>query len=184
MAEKREYIIIETKKFIREIVNRYMKAYKQADKQDFYKRGLEEMERLIQRKYNFQGAKKRDMIYYEMLEESGAELRAYVDECYLDSRKRLLQQEVNSATAGFIIKEYLAPEGIPYFVEMQTYRAKISIMLSDKNKAVFYITYKKLQKDIEKVVPAVRQMQQIVKTFGRNTFLDIIRSGDSWEEKQ
>lgn len=180
MENRREAIIRETKSYIRETISNYFTWGKNIDKSECYRLALQQLEYQVDRKFNLQGSRKRECIRIELEEEHEEELQQYIEDYILSYRKRMMTQEINATTAGFIISDCLAPENISYFVEMQAYRVKLSILLTDKNKAVFYISYKKLAKDIDKVIPAVRQMQEILKTFGKNTFLDLIRSSDAF----
>ena len=83
----------------------------------------------------------------------------------LKVKKMLMKRAVNKQTAEALITRYLKDSGLDYSLEMQTNRAAVRITLNKKKTARFYIYYKRMYDELEKLVPAVESLNDIIDSF-------------------
>ena len=104
-------------------------------------------------------------MYEELLDRIMPELQERLEGLPLKVKKMLMKRVVNRQTAEALITRYLADSGLKYSLEMQTHRAAVSVELNKKKSARFYIYYKRMYDELEKLVPAVESLNEIIDSF-------------------
>mgnify|MGYP003447812681 CR=1 FL=1 len=59
----------------------------------------------------------------------------------------------------------LKDSGLNYSLDIQTHRAAVRVELNKKKSAKFYIYYKRMYDELEKLVPAVESLNGIIDSF-------------------
>lgn len=104
-------------------------------------------------------------MYEELLDRIMPELQERLEGLPLKVKKMLMKRVVNKQTAEALITRYLADSGLNYRIEMQTQRAAVTVELNKKKSARFYIYYKRMYDELEKLVPAVESLNEIIDSF-------------------
>lgn len=104
-------------------------------------------------------------MYKELLERIMPELTERLEGLPLKVKKMLMKRAVNKQTAEALITNYLADSGLKYSLEMQTHRAAVKVELNKKKSAKFYVYYKRMYDELEKLVPAVESLNDIIDSF-------------------
>ena len=104
-------------------------------------------------------------MYEELIARIMPELNERLEGLPLKVKKMLMKRAVNKQTAEALITNYLADSGLKYSLEMQTHRAAVRVELNKKKSAKFYIYYKRMYDELEKLVPAVESLNDIIDSF-------------------
>lgn len=104
-------------------------------------------------------------MYEELLARIMPELNGRLEDLPLKVKKVLMKRAVNKQTAEALITNYLADSGLKYSIDMQTHRAAVIVELNKKKSAKFYIYYKRMYDELEKLVPAVESLNDIIDSF-------------------
>ena len=104
-------------------------------------------------------------MYMALLDRIMPELMERLEGLPLKVKKMLMKRAVNKQTAEALITRYLKDSGLDYSLEMQTNRAAVRITLNKKKTARFYIYYKRMYDELEKLVPAVESLNDIIDSF-------------------
>ncbi len=104
--------------------------------------------------------------YKELLERIMPELTERLEGLPMKIKKMMMKRAINQQTAEALITGYLKYSGLSYSLETQANRARITVDLNKKKYARFYIYYKNLYDDLEKLLPAVESLNNLIDTFG------------------
>jgi hypothetical protein len=103
--------------------------------------------------------------YNELLARIMPELTERLEGLPMKVKKMLMKRAVNRQTAEALITAYLKDSGLKYSLDMQTQRAAVTVELNKKKSARFYIYYKRMYDELEKLVPAVESLNDIIDSF-------------------
>ena len=109
--------------------------------------------------------KRSDEMYQELLDRIMPELKERLEALPIKVKKMMMTRAINQQTAEALITSYLKDSGLEYRMETQTHRAVIYVELHKKKRARFYIYYKKVYDELEKLVPAVESLNEIIDSF-------------------
>ena len=104
-------------------------------------------------------------MYEELLERIMPELMERLEGLPLKVKKMLMKRAVNKQTAEALITAYLKDSGLKYSLDIQTHRAAVRVELNKKKSAKFYIYYKRMYDELEKLIPAVESLNGIIDSF-------------------
>lgn len=104
-------------------------------------------------------------MYEELLDRIMPELTERLEGLPLKVKKMLMKRAVNKQTAEALITTYLKDSGLKYHLEMQTHRAAVRVELNKNKSAKFYVYYKRMYDELEKLVPAVESLNGIIDSF-------------------
>lgn len=83
-------------------------------------------------------------------------------------KQRKLTKEIQMTTAKAVIAEAMLEAGLRHQFIGQTYRAKVSVLISQKKCITVYISYKKLHKDLPNVIKSLKIIRDEIETLGGN----------------
>lgn len=113
---------------------------------------------------NRMSAKAKEM-YQELLDRIMPELIGRLEGLPLKVKKMLMKRAVNRQTAEALITRYLADSGLRYSLEMQAQRARVDVVLNKGKRASFYVYYSRMYDELEKLLPAVESLNDIIDSF-------------------
>lgn len=87
-------------------------------------------------------------------------------ECIRDYRKKQKLQEIKATAVKSFATQKLDVCGIPYKLEQGKLRDKIFFKISDKHKAMFYLSHKDFDTAIDKIIAAAAQLKDLVTQAG------------------
>ena len=88
--------------------------------------------------------------------------------------------EIRQLTAQTLIKEAMNKAELKCLIVPQTYRAKVAVRLGRNNKFVFYISYKRTAEDLERCIPAVKTMIEMMENLGSLASIQKMQSYENW----
>lgn len=106
------------------------------------------------------------------------ELQKHIPESIMKYRSRKMVSEINAASAEALISAAMKEAGLKYAFFPQTYRAKVHVKLSQKNKVVLYLNYKKIRDELPKAIEALKVIIEAMENLGsgssiqKNTWYD------------
>lgn len=103
--------------------------------------------------------------YRALLDRIMPELMERLEGLPLKVKKMLMTRAVNKQTAEALITRYLKDSGLDYSLDMQTQRARVDVVLNKGKRASFYVYYKRMYDELEKLVPAVESLNGIIDSF-------------------
>ena len=87
-------------------------------------------------------------------------------ECIRDYRKKQKLQEIKATAVKSFATQKLDVCGIPYKLEQGKLRDKIFFKISDKHKAMFYLSHKDFDTAIDKIIVAAAQLKDLITEAG------------------
>ena len=81
-------------------------------------------------------------------------------------RSRKMVSEINAASAEALISASMKEAGLKYAFFPQAYRAKVHVKLSQKNKVVLYLNYKKIRDELPKAIEALKVIVEAMERLG------------------
>ena len=123
----------------------------------------------------------------EAWESARKELQERCYKIHLDHQKEKKVQSIHSSLFEALVLPHITELGLPYHIEFQKLRMKISLLVDCRKAFTFYIRYKDFQNEnvLEKV-PEVLRMIPILKDFGPQITLlskDRIDGVWTWPER-
>ena len=181
-SEERETYLDELYRSLKDVIGQDLKMGVTRTEDDYLEYCMEQKFYIYTHRHLLQSRQKAMAEWRSTVLELTEELRTYIRKQVMEGKKRLMKKEINSVSAKCILSERLLAEGIPFHIDYQTYRAKVHVKLTDSRKAVIYLNYKALHKNLDDFVETVHQLQSIVKKFGKFTTVGKISSYENWEE--
>lgn len=109
------------------------------------------------------------------------EMAALISECLRKSRIKKITKDIRSSAAEAAITIAMEEAGLHYQIELQTYRAKVSVLVNEKSKVIFYINYKKMTEEISQTVIAVKEIISQVNCLGKGAVLSRAARYETWK---
>lgn len=106
-----------------------------------------------------------DAIYQELIDRIMPQLKERLEALPMKVKKMMMTRAINQQTAESLITAYLKESGLEYSLEIQTHRAAVWVQLHKKKRARFYVYYKRMYDELEKLVPAVESLNDIIDSF-------------------
>ena len=102
------------------------------------------------------------------------ELQKHIPESIMKYRSRKMVSEINAASAEALISASMKEAGLKYAFFPQTYRAKVHVKLSQKNKVVIYLNYKKIREELPKAIEALKVIVEGMERLGSGSSIQKI----------
>lgn len=94
------------------------------------------------------------------------ELHKHIPESIMKYRSRKMVSEINAASAEALIAAAMKEAGLKYAFFPQTYRAKVNVKISQRNKVVLYLNYKKIRDELPKAIEALKVIVEAMERLG------------------
>jgi hypothetical protein len=177
--------LTELKKLLNDVIKESVKSGSDGSESDFVDRGKFYLERLMLGEYIGQGRffnrRSKDQANLEKTwEEIRPEIEQHIAEMLKKCRSRKMVTEIRQLTAQTLIKEAINKAELKCLIVPQTYRAKVAVRLGRNNKFVFYISYKRTAEDLERCIPAVKTMIEMMENLGSLASIQKMQPYENW----
>lgn len=177
--------LTELKKLLNDVIKESVKSGSDESESDFVDRGKFYLERLMLGEYIGQGRffnrRSKDQANLEKTwEEIRPEIEQHIAEILKKCRSRKMVTEIRQLTAQTLIKEAMNKAELKCLIVPQTYRAKVAVRLGRNNKFVFYISYKRTAEDLERCIPAVKTMIDMMENLGSLASIQKMQPYENW----
>ena len=108
------------------------------------------------------------------------DVQKHVADTIRNCRSKKVVTEIRQITAQTQITEAMNATGLKYQILLQTYRAKVAVKLGEKNKAIFYISYKRTAEDLDRCIPAARSLIELVERLGKGASIQKMMPYENW----
>ena len=113
-------------------------------------------------------------------EEIKPEIEKHISETIKACQTKKLVKEIRQITAQALIQEAMDKAELKCLIIPQTYRAKVAVRLGRNNKFVFYISYKRTAEDLERCIPAVKTMIEMMENLGSLASIQKMKPYENW----
>ena len=116
----------------------------------------------------------------KMWEEIKPEVEKHVADSIKQCRSKRMVTEIRQLTAQAQINKAIEDAGLKCIVIPQTYRAKVAIKLGQKNKVIFYISYKNTEEDLKRCISSAKELIALVDSLGKGASIQKIMPYENW----
>jgi hypothetical protein len=109
------------------------------------------------------------------------DLIAAIEDYIKDRRSRKMTKEIKSASAYAMIKAAMREADLRFQYCGQTYRARVSVLVTPKSALTLYISYKKINEQLPKVMESLKLIKKGMEVLGDNTSLSKAYNTGQWE---
>ena len=113
-------------------------------------------------------------------DEIHSEVEKHVADTIKLYKSRKMVTEIKQLSARAKIKEAMEGTGLKYIVIPQTYRAKVAVKIGDRNKVIFYVTYKNMDEDIQRNISATQSLNTLLTTMGKGVSIQKLMPYENW----
>ena len=96
------------------------------------------------------------------------EFIAAIEKYTRDYKQKKLTSDIQMTTARVIVREAMQDAGLRHHFTGQTYRAKIDILITGNRTLTVYISYKKLNELLPKVIESAKVIVKELESLGNN----------------
>ena len=108
------------------------------------------------------------------------EVLAAIDKYLKEFKLKKLTKEINATSAKIVIQEAMEEAGLKHQFTAQMHRAKVSVLLTRNKALTIYISYKKLHKDLPRIMESLKLIRKELETFGNNISINKVYDSDSY----
>ena len=110
----------------------------------------------------------------QMWESMRPELEKHIQEALMKYRSRRMVAEINALSAEALIDAAMKEAGLKHLFEAQTYRAKVRVKITDKNKIIIYLNYKKIHEQLPKAIESLKVLVSTLESMNYGTTIQKI----------
>ena len=108
------------------------------------------------------------------------DVQKHIADTIKNCRSKKMVTEIRQITAQTQITEAMNATGLKYQILLQTYRAKVAVKLSETNKVIFYVSYKRTAEDLDRCIPAAKSLIELVERLGKCAAIQKIMPYENW----
>lgn len=97
-------------------------------------------------------------------------------------QKRAKLRSMNEVSIENLLKSKLSGTGIKYQLKKQQYRVALTLSMSHNTQATFYILHSKFREQLDKVLPSVIQLNQLMDELGQGIRIRAFNKREHWIE--
>lgn len=112
--------------------------------------------------------------------EIGPEIEKHIADTLKQYRSKKMVTEIRQLAAKAQIEEAMNGTGLTYLILPQTYRAKVAVKLGQKNKVVFYVSYKRTAEDLERCVGSAKALVELIDSLGTGASIQKLMPYENW----
>ena len=105
----------------------------------------------------------------EIWESVRQELEQHIAKTVMKYRSRRMVTEINAVSSEALVSEAMKEAGLKYEFFSQTYRAKVHVKISEKNKVVVYLNYKRIGEELPKAIEALKAIASAMVQLGTSS---------------
>lgn len=103
------------------------------------------------------------------------------DELVNSCAKRAKLRSMNEVSIDAILKEKLKGTELKYRVKRQQYRVTLTLVMKHNVQATFIIQHSKFRQQLEKILPAVKQLNDLMDDLGQPVKIKTLEHNGNWE---
>lgn len=127
---------------------------------------------------DFLAALKRLTVTDELMAQWNTEWQELVRTC----EKRAKMRKLNEVSIETLLNAKLQGTGIKYVLKKQQYRVTLTLTMNHNVQGTFYIQHSKFREQLDKVLPAVLQINQLMDELGQGIRIRAIDKRAAWKE--
>lgn len=108
------------------------------------------------------------------------DVQKHIEDTLKMCRSKRMITEIRQITAQTQITKAMDTTGLKYKIFLQTYRAKVAVKISETNKAIFYISYKRTAEDLDRCIPAAKSLIELVERLGNGASIQKMMPYENW----
>jgi tRNA U34 5-methylaminomethyl-2-thiouridine-forming methyltransferase MnmC len=112
--------------------------------------------------------------------EIGTEVEKHIADTLKQYRSKKMVTEIRQLAAKAQIEEAMNGTGLTYLILPQTYRAKVAVKLGQKNKVVFYVSYKRTAEDLERCIGSAKALVELIDSLGTGSSIQKLMPYENW----
>ena len=112
--------------------------------------------------------------------EIGPEIEKHIADTLKQYRSKEMVTEIRQLAAKAQIEEAMNGTGLTYLILPQTYRAKVAVKLGQKNKVVFYVSYKRTAEDLERCIGSAKALVELIDSLGTGASIQKLMPYENW----
>ena len=112
--------------------------------------------------------------------EIGTEVEKHIADTLKQYRSKKMVTEIRQLAAKAQIEEAMNGTGLTYLILPQTYRAKVAVKLGQKNKVVFYVSYKRTAEDLERCIGSAKALVELIDSLGKGAPIQKLMPYENW----
>jgi tRNA U34 5-methylaminomethyl-2-thiouridine-forming methyltransferase MnmC len=112
--------------------------------------------------------------------EIGTEVEKHIADTLKQYRSKKMVTEIRQLAAKAQIEEAMNGTGLTYLILPQTYRAKVAVKLGQKNKVVFYVSYKRTAEDLERCIGSAKALVELIDSLGTGASIQKLMPYENW----
>jgi hypothetical protein len=112
--------------------------------------------------------------------EIGPEIEKHIADTLKEYRSKKMVTEIRQLAAKAQIEEAMNGTGLTYLILPQTYRAKVAVKLGQKNKVVFYVSYKRTAEDLERCIGSAKALVELIDSLGTGASIQKLMPYENW----
>lgn len=112
--------------------------------------------------------------------EIGPEIEKHIADTLKQYRSKKMVTEIRQLAAKAQIEEAMNGTGLTYLILPQTYRAKVAVKLGQKNKVVFYVSYKRTAEDLERCIGSAKALVELINSLGTGASIQKLMPYENW----
>ena len=112
--------------------------------------------------------------------EIGPEIEKHIADTLKQYRSKKMVTEIRQLAAKAQIEEAMNGTGLTYIILPQTYRAKVAVKLGQKNKVVFYVSYKRTAEDLERCIGSAKALVELIDSLGTGASIQKLMPYENW----
>lgn len=94
-----------------------------------------------------------------------------VEKYMKDCKHKKLTKEIRMATARAVIKAAMQEAGLKHQFTGQTYRARVSVLITQSRAVTIYISYKRMHEQLPRIVESLKLICQEIDCLGKDVFI-------------
>ena len=181
----KDVYLIQIMDTLKPIIKQDMSVGMERPLNEYLDRGIEELKRRYQVAHKWTRFKawtldSRNEVMSIWLEMK-PDLIAAIEDYIKDRRSRKMTKEIKSASAYAMIKAAMREADLRFQYCGQTYRARVSVLVTPKSALTLYISYKKINEQLPKVMESLKLIKKGMEVLGDNTSLSKAYNTGQWE---
>lgn len=112
--------------------------------------------------------------------EIGPEIEKHIADTLKQYRSKKMVTEIRQLAAKAQIEEAMNGTGLTYLILPQTYRAKVAVKLGQKNKVIFYVSYKRTAEDLERCIGSAKALVELIDSLGTGASIQKLMPYENW----
>ena len=100
------------------------------------------------------------------------EVLSGIERLVQDIKRKKMTKEIKAMSAKAVIKDAMQEAGLKHHFTGQTHRAKVSVLLPPSRALTIYISYKKMNEQLPRIIESLKIIRQELESLGGNVSIN------------